>query len=166
LADRGHRSCHITTLHSQLILVHGSTTRAEQTRPGARGANNQFGSRSEGTGSPRNRCVGTVRLRVELWLQATSITSIHTAVSGYSSSNMRTPKACAPTTTTCTNNRPSGQLIAKASGDQFEKQSWLKFHSLDGAKNRCLPKPHPTTGHLEKVLRLSAAVVTAKPNRL
>jgi len=107
LADRGHRSCRITTLHSQLILVHGNTALPERTRPGACGANHQFGSRSEGTGSPRNRCVGSVQLRVELHLQATSTTSIRIAVSGRSSSNIRIPKAYALTTTTGTSNKRS-----------------------------------------------------------
>ena len=65
LADRGHRSCRITTLHSQLNSVHGSTTRAERTRPGVRGANHQFGSRLEDTGSPQNRSAVSVQLSVE-----------------------------------------------------------------------------------------------------
>jgi hypothetical protein len=97
-----------------LILVRGNTTRPERTRPGDRGANHQFGSRSEGTGSPRNRCVGSVRLKVELWLQATWITSIRIAVSGYCFSNMRIPRAYALTTTTGTNNTGSVHLITKS----------------------------------------------------
>ena len=79
-----------------------------ETHPGARGA-----SRSEGTGSPRNRCVGSVQLRVELRLQVTSTTSIRIAVSGRSSSNIRIPKAYALTTTTCTSNKRSAQLMVR-----------------------------------------------------
>ena len=66
LAGRGHRSCRVTALHSRLTLVHGITPRAERSRSGARGVSHQFGSRSESTGSPRNRGAGNVQLRVEL----------------------------------------------------------------------------------------------------
>jgi hypothetical protein len=104
----GGRSCRITTLHSQLILGHGNTISAEWTCPGVRGANHQFGSRSEGTGSPRNRSAVSVQLRVEPWLQAALITSIRIAVNGYSSSNTRILKACALTTTTGVGNKKSG----------------------------------------------------------
>jgi len=55
-----------------------------------------------------------VRLKVELWLQATSIMSIRIAVSGYSFSNMRIPRAYALTTTTGTNNTGSAHLITKS----------------------------------------------------
>jgi hypothetical protein len=65
LADRGHRSCRITTLHSRLTLVHGITPRAERSRSGARGVSHQFGSRSEGTGSPKSHSAGSVQLRVD-----------------------------------------------------------------------------------------------------
>ena len=53
----------ITTLHSRLTLVHGITPLAERSRSGARGVSHQFGSQSEGTGSPRNRGAGSVQSR-------------------------------------------------------------------------------------------------------
>jgi len=106
LGRAGFRSCRIKTLYSRLTLTHGDTTPAGQNRPGACGANHQFGSRSEGTRSPRNHCVDTVKLRVEPWPQATLATSIRTSVSGYSSGT-KIPKACAFITTTCTSNKRS-----------------------------------------------------------
>ena len=110
LADRGHRSCRVTALHSRLTRVHGITPLAERSRSGARGVSHQFGSRSEGTGSPWNHGAGSVPLRAELWLQATSITSILTSVRGYSFSNTRIRKACALITTTCISNKRSAAI--------------------------------------------------------
>ena len=110
LAGRGHRSCRVTALHSRLTRVHGIAPLAERSRSGARGVSHQFGSRSEDTGSPWNRGAGSVPLRAELWLQATSITSILTSVRGYSFSNTRIPKACALITTTCTSNKRSAAI--------------------------------------------------------
>jgi hypothetical protein len=97
-----------------LILVHGNTTRPERTRPGARGANHQFEVDQKAQARRGTAVVGSVRLKVELWLQATSIMSIRIAVSGYSFSNMRIPRAYALTTTTGTNNTGSAHLITKS----------------------------------------------------
>ncbi len=116
MADRGHRLCRVIALHSRLTRVHRSTPLAERGRSGARGVSPQFGSPSEGTGSPRNRGAGSVQLRVELQLQATSITSILTLVNGYSFSNTRIPKACALITTTCTSNKRSAAIPPTQSG--------------------------------------------------
>ena len=113
---------------------HHATRRAEPL--GARGVSYQFGSRSEGTGSPWNRGAGSVQLRAELWLQATSITSILTLVRGYSFSNTRIPKACALITTTCTSNKrsaaipvPSENLIRWICS---RKENWLMIE-----RDRC-----------------------------
>jgi hypothetical protein len=135
LADRGDRSCRITTLHSQLALVHGITPLAERSRSGARGVSHQFGSRSEGTGSPRNRGAGSVQLRVELQLQATSFTSILTSVSGYSFSNTRIPKACALTTTTCISNKRSAAIPPT-----HQQSGWMVLGlEFEGSKLQCNP---------------------------
>ena len=64
-------------------------------------------------------------MRVEPWLQATSITSIHIVVSGYCFSNMRILKAYALTTTTCANNKRTAQLIAKLVAITWKTVVWV-----------------------------------------
>jgi hypothetical protein len=86
--------------------------------------NHQLGSRSEGTGSPRNRDVNSARSRVGRQSQFTLITSNPTEVSGHSSSSMTTRKVCVLITTTCTSIRISRrQLHVEPTEPPFPNQS-------------------------------------------
>jgi len=121
-ATRGHSPWPATSPTQRLIG--GTTPGAAQSHPGALGVNHQLGSRSEGTGSPRNRDVDSARSRVGRQSQFTLITSNPTEVSGHSSSSMKTRKVCVLITTTCTSIRISRrQLHVEPTEPPFPNQS-------------------------------------------